>query len=100
MPTTAPMRAKANVITEITALSRSPTSVDVSMLSRSSRACSPVSTVVLPVLNMALVTAEFAERALDLLQRARCLVFDGGDELENILLRSGHRNFPCWRPPD
>src|SRR5271166_2614443 len=44
------MRAKAKVITEISARSRRPTKVDVSMLSSSSRACSPVSTVVLPVL--------------------------------------------------
>src|ERR1019366_2210163 len=50
MATTAPMRAKANVITEINARSRKPTRVDVSMLSRRFRACSPVSTVVLPVL--------------------------------------------------
>jgi hypothetical protein len=39
MATTAPMRAKAKVITEISARSRSPTTVDVSMLSSSSRAC-------------------------------------------------------------
>jgi hypothetical protein len=36
------MRAKANVITEISARSRKPTKVDLSMLSSSSRACSPV----------------------------------------------------------
>jgi hypothetical protein len=42
MPTDAPMRAKANVITEIGARSRRPTTVDVSMLSSSSRASSPL----------------------------------------------------------
>jgi hypothetical protein len=47
MATTAPMRAKAKVITAISARSRRPTSVDTSMLSSSSRACSAVSTVVL-----------------------------------------------------
>jgi hypothetical protein len=38
MATTAPTRAKAKVITEISARSRKPTTVDVSMLSSSSRA--------------------------------------------------------------
>jgi hypothetical protein len=50
------MRAKAKVITEITAVSLKPTTVDVSMLSSSWRACSPVSTVVLPVLTTCLAT--------------------------------------------
>src|SRR5580658_9883769 len=52
------MRAKAKVITAISARSRRPTSVDT--LSSSSRACSPVSTVVLPVL-----TTCFGEVLLD-----------------------------------
>src|ERR1700691_5114149 len=47
MATTAPMRAKAKVITAISARSRRPTRVETLMLSSSSRACSPVSTVVL-----------------------------------------------------
>src|SRR5271169_1706997 len=50
MATTAPIRAKAKVITAISARSRRPTSVDTSMLSSSSRACSLVSTEVLPFL--------------------------------------------------
>jgi hypothetical protein len=50
MATTAPMRAKANVMTLISARSRKPTRVEVSMLSKSFRACSASNTVVLPVL--------------------------------------------------
>src|SRR5215212_4781658 len=49
MATTAPMRAKAKVMTDISARSRSPSTVDVSMLSSRRRACSASSTVVLPV---------------------------------------------------
>jgi hypothetical protein len=58
-------KTAANVITEISARSRKPIRVDVSMLSRSSRACSPVSTVVLPVLLLTLFTTPATYLHLD-----------------------------------